>query len=241
VNHPLGVLVTGIEHSGTTLLSLLLGRHPQLCGGFECGLLLADSPKDFAKLEPWHQWMMDPIEIGHWGIPKSAMHEITESADWAGAYQKIIEHSPLFGRPDQRVIDKSPRYRLNLSEILDKVPEEIRCLVIEKTLENLWLSFRKRTDFEDYAGRCRLYRATRRRALAKHGDRIRIIRYENLCTRVVEEMRAAFSFLELEFREEFVPDAVDIEEYYRVGTDVCLPDEELRAIENLRKELSSEN
>ena len=63
------------------------------------------------------------------------MHEIVESADWAGAYRKIMEHSPRFDRPDQRVVDKAPRYRLKLAEILDKVPAEIRCLVIEKNLD----------------------------------------------------------------------------------------------------------
>ena len=184
---------------------------------------------------------MDPVETGHWGIPESAMHEITESADWAGAYRKIIEHSPRFDRPDQRVVDKSPRYRLNLTEILDKVPAEIRCLVIEKSLENLWRSFRKRTDFEDYADRCRVYQVAKRRAQAKHSDRIRIIRYEHLCTRVVEEVGAALSYLGLEFREEFVPDAADIGAYYRISTGDRLPDEELRAIENLREELGSSN
>ena len=237
MNQPLGVLVTGIEHSGTSLLSLLLERHPLLCGGFECGLLLADSPADFAKLEPWHQWMMDPVEIGHWGIPESVMHEITESADWAGAYRKIMEHSPRFDRPDQRVVDKAPRYRLYLTEILDKAPTEIRCLVIEKNLANLWRSFRKRTDFEDYADRCRVYHVAKRRAQKTHGDRIRIIRYEELCTHVAEEVGAALSFLGLEFREEFVPDAADIEAHYGVSTGDHLPDEELRAIENLREEL----
>lgn len=184
---------------------------------------------------------MEPVELGHWGIPESAMHEITESADWEGAYRKIIEHSPRFDRPDQRVVDKSPRYRLDLTGILEKVPTEIRCLVIEKTLENLWRSFRKRTDFEDFADRCRVYQVAIRRAQAEHGDRIRIVRYESLCTRVAEEAAAALSFLGLEFREEFVPDAADIEAYYQISTGDFLPDEELRAIENLRKELGSNN
>jgi hypothetical protein len=239
VNHPLGVLVTGIEHSGTSLLSLLLERHPLLCGGFECGLLLGDSPGDFPKLEPWYQWMMDPVEFGHWGIPRSAMHEIVESADWAGAYRKIIEHSPRFDRPDQRVVDKAPRYRLNLAEILDKVPAEIRCLVIEKNLENLWRSFRRRTDFNDFADRCRVYQVAKRRAQKAHGDRIKIIRYENLCTNVAEEVGTALAFLGLEFQEEFVPDAADIGAHYRLSTGDQLADEELRAIGDLREELGN--
>jgi len=237
MSHPLGVIVTGIEHSGTTLLSLLLKRHPQLGGGFECGLLMADSPGDFTKIEPWYQWMTDPVRDGHWGIPDSAMHEITDSRDWAGAYRKIIEHSPLFDRPDQRVVDKTPGYRVDLTEILAKVPSEIPCLIIEKNLENLWRSYRKRTSFEDFVNRYRAYQVEKLRALVAHPGRIRIVRYEILCTRVAEVVESALSFLGLGFQDGFVPDATDIGAHYRKSTGDHLPEEELRAIESLRAEL----
>ena len=54
----LALLITGMEHSGTTFLGNILNdKLINAKGAFECGLLLAKSPEDFVNLKPFHFWM----------------------------------------------------------------------------------------------------------------------------------------------------------------------------------------
>jgi hypothetical protein len=43
----LAVIMAGFEHSGTTMASELLRQHPVLDNGFEGGMLLKASPREF--------------------------------------------------------------------------------------------------------------------------------------------------------------------------------------------------
>ena len=53
--YPVRVVITGMERSGTTLLSTLLKQNSCIDGGFECGFLLADTPRDFKGVRPWYE------------------------------------------------------------------------------------------------------------------------------------------------------------------------------------------
>ena len=53
----LSVIVTGFENSGTTVLSQLIMSSPHIFGAFECGLLLACSPREFTRVQPFHNWL----------------------------------------------------------------------------------------------------------------------------------------------------------------------------------------
>ena len=53
----LRVIVTGLENSGTTIVSELIMLTPELFGGLECGLLLAPSPAHFRHVEPFQRWL----------------------------------------------------------------------------------------------------------------------------------------------------------------------------------------
>jgi len=62
--HPsLGFLICGLEHSGTTMVSDLFREHPLADSGFECGVLLCNTPSEFLTFEPFCRHMY----VG-WGI-----------------------------------------------------------------------------------------------------------------------------------------------------------------------------
>ena len=77
----LGVIVTGFEHSGTTVLSQLVMSAPRHFGGFECGLLLACTPREFANVEPFHSWLP-----GQWKLAAGALELIEGARNFADAY-----------------------------------------------------------------------------------------------------------------------------------------------------------
>ena len=75
----LSAIVTGLENSGTTVLSELLMSAPKHFGGFECGLLLACTPKDFEHVSPFYNWLpknwkLDGTEVLS-GMTKATCHQ----------------------------------------------------------------------------------------------------------------------------------------------------------------------
>ena len=55
-HHGLRAIVTGLEHSGTTLVTYLLYNAPCVIGAFETGYLLAGEPKLIENIQPWYRW-----------------------------------------------------------------------------------------------------------------------------------------------------------------------------------------
>ncbi|TVS07098.1 MAG: hypothetical protein EA413_01985, partial [Cyanobium sp. PLM2.Bin73] len=51
-------IICGLEHSGTTLGSDLFRQVPGCDSGFECGVLLCTTPRDFAGNQPFYQNML---------------------------------------------------------------------------------------------------------------------------------------------------------------------------------------
>ena len=49
----LRAIVTGLEHSGTTVFSKILFNVPCIIGAWETGLLLAKTPRDIRRVQPW--------------------------------------------------------------------------------------------------------------------------------------------------------------------------------------------
>lgn len=202
---PVRVVVTGIEHSGTTLLSQLLQQHPGLNSGFECGFLLADCPEDFKNVHPWHEWMQEPVDVHQWGVSPWDMERICTSESWEEAYRRLIRYSPVFAeKRKQQVCDKTPRYMSCLDAVLDKLPVYVPCIVIEKNIENLWRSHKKRgSSLDDFCSVYTLYNNGLRRALRKHGNRIHRVGYEDLCMDPDLQLRKIFAVLKLSYEAEY--------------------------------------
>ena len=193
---PLFAIVTGLEHSGTTVLSRLIMNAPGVFGGFECGLLLAATPAAFRRTHPWYQWMQaDPPSRPRptrsasgggdggaaaaappnlWSVAATGMGRITNASCHAEAFDRLRAESPVLaalrgdGRPPPppwgdddddgrlratatagaavdadrpprphrprriRVLDKTPRYVLNLAKVLERAGGCVPCVVSVK-------------------------------------------------------------------------------------------------------------
>ncbi|MEZ5277165.1 MAG: sulfotransferase [Opitutaceae bacterium] len=231
------VIVTGIEHSGTTLLAELLLQHPGLAGGFEGGLLLASEPARFPEIDPWYEWMMDSVEAGYWGIPESLIHRVCQADNWRAAYEAIRETSPLFRGRTSRLLDKTPAYQACLPRVMARAPAGTPCLVIEKTPVDLWRSFRKRTTFADFEERRRHYHQSWREAQETCGNQLLRIRYETLCQDLEGELERAFRFIGLESPAAFARMADSVRDRFEHDRALPLPQEELDRVKRLADEL----
>jgi len=65
-NSPLLCVITGMENTGTTLLSQLLNAHPDVASGVECGLLLSEI-YDFHRIHPFYDWLIG-TRNHDWGL-----------------------------------------------------------------------------------------------------------------------------------------------------------------------------
>lgn len=239
--YPVRVVITGIEHSGTTILSILVKQHPGLNSGFECGFLLADRPQGFKDIHPWYECLQRPVSKNHWGISEEHMECICSSKSWDEAYLKLMKYSPVFDQElSQQVCDKTPRYMRYLDKVLDKLPDFVPCVVIEKDIENLWRSHKKRNSrIEDFCQNYKLYTHGLQRALKLHAKRIHRVKYEALCVDTHNQLNEIFSFLRLPFKPEYASNRhKTLLEYY---TKNCIevephPEEEMILLNRLKSE-----
>lgn len=240
---PVRVVITGIEHSGTTLLSTLLKQDSRLRSGFECGFLLADCPQGFRNVHPWFEWMQEPVSAHQWGVSAENMEYICSSETWEEAYLRLMKFSPVFDQPGyQQVCDKTPRYLSCLDRVLDKLPDCIPCLVIEKDIANLWRSHKKRnSSLADFCRMYAKYNIELRKALATHGDRIYRVQYEALCNDLHMQLKHIFSIVRLPFQEEYASSRYDnIQQYLQKQIDRAEPltEEEEKELYRLRTEFA---
>ena len=80
------ILICGYERGGTTLLAELF-RSNGYESGFECGVLMCDTPKGFLNYKPY----VDMLVSG-WGIKVEDIQEICSSG-FEQFYQQLIEKS----------------------------------------------------------------------------------------------------------------------------------------------------
>jgi hypothetical protein len=151
-------VVTGLEHSGTTIVSKTLMSHPDYFGGFECGLLL-NNLTDFDKTVPFYDWMSHSTGIGHWGVSKANMSRIMQAGSFHEAYALLLQYSGEVGPPEiQRLfrnakylIDKTPAYIYTLKAVMAKI--DVPVIVVTKSPRDQYRSKRKRQDvvFENFS------------------------------------------------------------------------------------------
>jgi len=197
-NHIPIAIVTGLEHSGTTYLSAIIKCHPRVNSGFECGVLLADTPKDFVKVYPWYDWMLQNKKEIQWRITKQNMDQICDSKTWHEMYSKIIKYSPLFNGTKNCILDKTPAYMPILDKVLKKVDSS--CLVTYKKIDFQYISYKKRGwALSQFETRYKLYMKGLFKALTKYPKRIMILNHYNLCKNTFEEIEKIFKFIKLDF------------------------------------------
>ena len=170
-------VVTGMEHSGTTVLSSLIKNAPGVFGGFECGFLLAPAPAKFdAKCcRPWDAWIRQG-GAHMWNVSAGGLRSIRSASGFDDMYARLIAASPtLRAIPNVKVLDKTPAYIRRLTTVLNKVPG-VPCVVSVKG---------NSTNPE-------LLNAQRH-----HASRILVVEHEQLVADPHGTMRQVFGFLRL--------------------------------------------
>lgn len=109
-------VICGIEHSGTTLLSDLFRQVPNVDSGFECGVLLGDTPRAFPNMEPFARNI-----LGGWKITRDDLITCCDTDDFKQFYDSLRARC-LTLKPDTKdIFDKTPRYLARLEECFLKV------------------------------------------------------------------------------------------------------------------------
>lgn len=114
-------IVTGMEHTGTTVTSELIMSAPGLIGAFETGFLLAPTPGEFALVHPWYSWLNYSTATGSLGLHEPQVSELLASASHAAMYEYVMRASPL-ARGSRQYVDKTPRYYTQLAAVMDRAP-----------------------------------------------------------------------------------------------------------------------
>ena len=112
----LGCLVAGFEKGGTTLAKDLIRHACRMRGCFEGGLLLADSPADGIP-EPYGSQL-----VQSWALPATFLEEYRGCRTFEEGYRLLRERSNLVIHKHRPLIDKTPRYMMDLEAVLRRAP-----------------------------------------------------------------------------------------------------------------------
>lgn len=198
---PLHCIICGFAQGGTTLLSQFVHQHPRIDGRFEIGFMLADSPGKFAVLRDKYCQQI----VRHWKISEADLREICAVPTFQEAYRELLDRSDL---PDKsvRIYDKMPRYMKLLPEVMQRC--NVPAIVVVRDPRAIYWSRHK---FE-HRGRPTVRRFSKmyrnegrscRRAVEQFGERILVVRHEQLCTQPEREGRRIFEHLGLQWQSHY--------------------------------------
>lgn len=108
-------LICGLEHTGTTLISDLFRQLPGVDSGFECGVLLRSSPREFATLQPFAQNMLKG-----WGITAEQFAHCCDTNLFEEFYARLLSASTSLDDGTTAIFDKTPRYLSELTAVLGR-------------------------------------------------------------------------------------------------------------------------
>lgn len=108
-------LICGIEHCGTTLLSDFFRQTPNFDSGFEVGVLLSETPRQFRSLEPF----ITNLRSG-WGLKNEDLDEICDTDNFEDFYVRLWERSTVVDKEKHKLFDKTPRYLVKLDQVSQK-------------------------------------------------------------------------------------------------------------------------
>lgn len=109
------LLICGLEHTGTTLISDLFRQVPGLDSGFECGVLLRDTPAEFRTLQPFAGNMLKG-----WGITEADLDACCAEPGFDGFYARLMQVSTVLSADTTAIFDKTPRYLSDLTAVLGR-------------------------------------------------------------------------------------------------------------------------
>ena len=190
----LKVIVTGMEHSGTTFLSRLIVENSSLINsGFECGVLLSETPEKFSEIEPFYEWLCND-ELG-WALTEEQRSFICQTQSYNEFYNRLFSTCSIFKNGEQFLLDKTPAYSYILPDIIKKVPD-VPVLVVLKDIELLWHSYKKRNfPFEDFVERFLRFKKSLLDVLPNKN--VKIVKLEQIANYDAEQIDDIFSFINL--------------------------------------------
>lgn len=202
------VIVAGMEHSGTTMLSQLIMSAPNLYGGFECGILMSpDNPAGFEKVEMFYRWMMRPAKQRLWGLTKEIRDLMLNATCFAEMYETLHRYSPLFHlepNTNSFIVDKTPQYIHKLVEVMDRTPG-VPVIVTRKSDED-YIGSLKYRGWKDATIKKKVdeYKDKLGEALEKYPERIYVADTSGWLENPDKVMKEVFDFLNLEWRSEYL-------------------------------------
>ena len=122
-------IVTGLPHSGTTVMAWQIKNMPGVWSGFECGFLEGETPADFKQAASFHS----PGEkLTVWNVTAEGLERIRSSECHVDMYDILIQEDWMLSQmPGVRVLDKMPAYVNNLASTLRRAPN-VPCIVMTK-------------------------------------------------------------------------------------------------------------
>jgi hypothetical protein len=109
-------VICGPEHSGSTLLSDIFRQVPELDSGFEVGVLLCKSPREFRDFQPFYRTM-----LAGWKIEPAELEWICETDDFSEFYSRLMKTAKALKHEVKEIFDKTPRYFVDILACHEKV------------------------------------------------------------------------------------------------------------------------
>jgi hypothetical protein len=141
----LDFIICGLEHSGTTLASDLFRQVPRCDSGFECGVLLCGTPREFPNKQPFYRNM-----LAGWKISEADLGAACATDSFSQFYDSVFKNAGVFeGESLDIRFEKTPRYITNLTAIT-AITEAPVIAMIKDPRAIAWSDFqRSKRDIED--------------------------------------------------------------------------------------------
>lgn len=136
-------LICGMEHTGTTLISDLFRQIPGLDAGFECGVLLDDTPARFRDRQPFAENI-----LSGWGITQSEFDHCCDAPDFTEFYTRLLIVSTVLEPGTKGIFDKTPRYLAHLDVVLAR--SDVPVIISHKDPRAIVCSDFKRAGIDDF-------------------------------------------------------------------------------------------
>ena len=213
-DHGLRAIVTGIEHSGTTVMGYLLYNAPCVIGAFETGYLLAKNPTEIHNVHPWFQWNCAETNTRdlNYRLTPGDREVMKGAPNFLSMYGILRQRSYLFNelvdelnctKPYQ-MIDKTPHYVYpeNFRRVLSNTPG-VPVIVMQKDFDKLVESWAKRNQTmtrQRYDATYNNVQKVKRR----FPDRILVVQEEELMAQPNAVLQDVFAHVGLEWKEEYL-------------------------------------
>lgn len=209
LNSNLSFLVCGLEHSGTTMVSDLFREHPSTESGFECGVLLCNSPQEFKTYKPF----CDHMEVG-WGITAQDLIDCCDTDKFSEFYSRLFAKSSLIKQNNASIIfDKTPRYITEIKEVQAKV--NLPAIAVIKDPRSLTLSDFKRSqkpleEIDEWYESWKDSKINYMRSAysgyeyAWENDSCLVLRLEDICFNAKATVESMFHFVGLDFKCQYL-------------------------------------